>query len=137
MTAYNSDQLLLKISNGGTPEVFAPIGGLRGTELSINAQAINATHKMSESWQELLNVAGTKSVRIKASGRLTDSAAEAQIRQLAFTDSLHRYQLAFSNGDTLQGSFKITQYNRSGEYFDVENYTLMLESSGIITFASV
>lgn len=136
MTAFAGDALLLKIGNGGTPETFSTVGGLRGTDLAFNSRAIDTTNKASGQWQELLDNAGTRSVRIQASGTFTDSATETQVRQLAMSNSLRNFQITFGNGDTLQGSFKITNYGRGGDYRDQERYEITLESAGMLTFTA-
>jgi predicted secreted protein len=46
------------------------------------------------------------------------------------------YQLVFGNADTIDGSFKITSYERSGEFNGEETYSITLESSGQITFTA-
>ena len=134
MTAQRGDDLVLKIGNAATPEIFTTIGGLRGTNLSFNSRPIDATHKGSGQWQDLMNNAGIKSVKIQANGAFTNSATETQIRQLAMSNELRNFQIAFGNGDSLQGSFKITSYNRSGTYRGEEVYDLSLESSGSISY---
>lgn len=136
MTAQNGDLVILKIGNAGTPETFTVIGGLRGTEMAFSSRPVDATNKASGQWQELLEGAGQRSLRIHASGMFTDSATEAQVRMLAMTNSLRNYQVSFGNGDVLQGTFKITSYNRSGGFRSEETYDLTLESSGEVTYAT-
>lgn len=134
MTAQRGDDLVLKIGNAGTPEIFSTIGGLRGTDLSFNSRAIDTTHQVSGGWQELMDYAGIRSVKIQANGAFTDSETETQIRQIAMANALRNFQISFGNGDSLQGSFKIISYARSGAYRGEEVYDIALESSGAISY---
>ncbi len=135
MTAQRGDDVILKISNAATPETFATIGGLRGTDFSFNSRAIDTTHRATDGWQELMNNAGIRSVTIQANGTFTDSSTEAQMRQIAMSNELRNFQLSFGNGDMLQGSFKITNYSRSGAHRGEEVYDFSLESSGTINYS--
>ena len=137
MTAQNGDKVILKIGDGAVSETFAAIGGLRMTGFSFNSKSAAATHLASGGWQEWTESAGERSVQIQASGFFTDSATEALIRQLAMSNTLRHYQLAFGNGDILQGSFKITHYDRSGAYGAEEIYSLTLESSGVVAYTEI
>lgn len=136
MTAQNGDDMILKIGDGEESETFAALGGLQATGFTFSGKAADAAHLASGGWQEWLDTAGTRSVQIQAGGRFSDSATEALTRQLALSSTLRHYQLAFGNGDALQGSFKITAYSRSGAYGGEETYSLTLESSGEVVYTA-
>lgn len=135
MTAQRGDDTILKIGNAGTPETFTAIGGLRGTGFIFSGKAVDATHLSTQGWQTLMDESGIRSVKIFANGLFTDSATEALVRQLAFNQSLRNYQIVFGNDDVLQGSFKITDYTRSGAHRGEEVYSFTLESAGEIAYA--
>jgi TP901-1 family phage major tail protein len=44
MAAQKGKDLLIKLGDGGTPEVFTAIAGLRTTSLGFNAQTIDITN---------------------------------------------------------------------------------------------
>jgi len=59
MTAQKGKDILLKIGDAASPEVFASIGGLRTKGLSFNGEAVDITNSDSASqWRELLAAGG-------------------------------------------------------------------------------
>lgn len=136
MTAQKGSLMLLKIGNGGAPETFTTIGGLRATGFSHNNQTVDTTNKDSGAWRQLLDGAGTRSVSISGSGVFTDSAAEETVRGIAMNNQIKNYQLTFGNGDSMSGAFQIASYQRSGNYNNEETYSLSLLSAGPVTFTT-
>ena len=54
MSAQKGKDLLIKIGNGATPEVFTTVAGLRATTLAFNAQHVDVTNSASaDMWREL------------------------------------------------------------------------------------
>lgn len=136
MTAQKGSLFLLKVGDGGGPETFTTIGGMRTNSFSLNNQAVDTTNKSSGQWRELLSGAGTSSINISGSGVFTDDAAEETVRGYAFNNEIHNYQIAFGNGDVLEGPFQITSYGRSGSHNNEEAYSLSLASGGAVTFTT-
>ena len=77
MTAQAGKDVLLKIGDGGSPESFTSIAGLRAKTLSLNARAVEVTHADSPGrWRELLDGAGVRTAAISGAGIFVDSAAD-------------------------------------------------------------
>lgn len=136
MTAQSGSLLLLKVGNGGTPETFTTIGGLRTNSLTHNNQTVDATHRASGAWREIMDGAGIRAVSLSGSGVFTDSAAEESVRGFAMNNQVKNYQITFGNGDALEGPFHIVSYQRAGTYNSEEIYFLTLLSAGPVTFTS-
>ena len=102
MTAQKGSLFLLKVGDGGGPETFTTVGGMRTTNFTLNNQAVDTTNKSSGQWRELLSGAGISSINISGSGVFTDDAAEETVRGYAFNNEIHNYQIAFGNGDVLE-----------------------------------
>lgn len=132
MGIENGSAFLLKIGDGNQPLAFATVAGLRTTQMSINGQAVNVTHKESGGWRELLSGAGVRSLSVSAAGIFTGSDAEARLRDHALAGTLDDYQLTFEGGEKLQGQFLVTRLDYAGDYNGERNYTLNLESSGAV-----
>ena len=130
MAAERGSAFLLKIGDGGSPEAFTTVAGLKTTQLSINGDAVAITNKGSGGWRELLSGAGVRSVSVAASGIFTGSSAEAQVRALALNGVLEDYELSFESGERMQGQFLVTRLEYAGDFNGERNYTLALESSG-------
>lgn len=135
MTAQQGALVLIKAGNGGSPESFTTIGGLRASQMDINHQPMVATNVESGAWRQLLANAGILSFRIGGSGRFTDSAAEETLRAHAFSGSINNYRFVFPNGNNVTGPFAVTSYSRSGEEEGEELFALTLESAGTISFS--
>jgi TP901-1 family phage major tail protein len=132
MTAQKGSAFLLKIGDGGDPVAYATVAGLRTTQMSINGDTVVVTHKQSGGWRELLSGAGTRSVSVSAAGIFLGSDAEAAIRGHALAGTLEDYELSFEDGEKLRGSFLIQRLDYAGDFNGERNYTLQLESSGVV-----
>ena len=57
MTAQRGKDLLIRIGDGGDPETFTTVAGLRATSLDFNAQAIDVTNSDSaDMWREFIQM---------------------------------------------------------------------------------
>ena len=132
MPAEKGSAFLLKIGDAATPPVFTTIAGLRTTQMSVNGDAVNITNKDSGGWRELLSGAGVRSVSVSGAGIFTGSSAEASVRAHALAGTIADYELSFEGGERLRGRFLITRLDYAGDYNGERQYTLALESSGVV-----
>lgn len=135
MTAQKGSAFLLKIGDGGTPPAYDTVAGLRTTQLSINGDTVVVTSKDSGGWRELLSGAGTRSVSVSAAGIFLGSNAEDSIRTNALAGTIEQYELSFEDGAKLHGRFLVQRLDYAGDFNGERNYTLQLESSGMVTTA--
>lgn len=136
MVAQPGSLMLLKVAKTiyKMPYNFLTVGGMRSTRFILNNQIIDVTHKESGKWRHLLDSAGTSSMNVSGSGIFTNEESEQLVRELAFTGSVAIFQITFGNGDTLEGPFLVSTYERSGSVGDEENYNISLESAGKIEY---
>ncbi|MCH8841078.1 MAG: S1 RNA-binding domain-containing protein, partial [Planctomycetes bacterium] len=80
MAGQKGRLFVLKAGDGGGPESFITIGGLRPTSFVINNAEVDVSDKDSAGKRELLADAGLQSVAITAGGVFKDSAGEEIIR---------------------------------------------------------
>ncbi|MCS6987768.1 MAG: phage tail protein [Sphingomonadaceae bacterium] len=130
MPVESGAAFLLKLSDGGSPETFRTLAGLRTTQVQINAQPVVVTHKGSGGWRELLGGAGVRSVSISGAGVFTGSAAEMQLKARALAGALDRFEVTFEGGERLRGRFLVTRLDYAGDFNGERTYALTLESSG-------
>jgi TP901-1 family phage major tail protein len=133
MPAENGAAFLLKISDGATPLTYQTVAGLRTTQMSIAGDLVNVTTKDSGGWRDLLSGAGTRSVSVTATGIFLASAAEVRVRGNALAGVVDSYQLSFQNGDKLTGRFLVQRLEYAGDFNGERNYSMQLESSGVVT----
>lgn len=135
MSAQRGKDLLIKIGDGGAPENFATVAGLRATTLAFNAQAVDATNADSAGqWRELIASAGVKSAQISGSGVFKDAASDETIRAAFFNQTAANWQVVIPDFGTVQGPFQITALQYDGPYDGELKLSLTLASSGALTF---
>lgn len=123
---------LLKMSDGGTPEVFRTVAGLRTTQMSFVTDPVVVTHKGSGGWRELLPTGGIKSVSVSGAGVFTGSAAELALKARALSGAVDRFEVSFEGGERLRGTFQVARLDYAGDFNGERSYTLALESSGAV-----
>ncbi len=122
----------------GTLASGTNVAGLRTTSFNINNEAVEITNKDSNRFRTLLAGAGTKSLTISADGVFDDVAVAETVRGYAEAGSINPFTLIFNSdattGDTIEGSFQITSYERSSDQSTEETFSVTLESSGSWTY---
>ena len=73
MAAQKGQSMLMKVGNGGSPETFTTIGGLRSTSLTVNNESVDVTNKDSSGKRTFLAAAGVQSISVAGSGVFTDA----------------------------------------------------------------
>jgi TP901-1 family phage major tail protein len=137
MTAQRGKDLLIKIGDGGSPEVFTTVAGLKATGLAFNATAIDITNADStDMWRELLD-AGIKSATVTGSGVFRDQASDAALRSVFFAQSLSNWQIVIPSFGIVSGPFKLTQLHYEGPHDGEVKITLSLASAGALSFAAI
>ncbi len=137
MTAQRGKDLLIKIGDGGSPENFTTVAGLRATMLAFNATTIDVTNSDSaDMWRELL-AAGIKSASISGSGVFKDAASDAALRSAFFNQTLPDWQIVIPSFGTVAGPFKMTALQYDGPYDGELKLSLSLASAGALTFTAM
>jgi TP901-1 family phage major tail protein len=135
MAVESGQAFLLKMGDGGNPETFRTVAGLRTTQLSIASDPVVVTNKGSAGWRELLPAGGVKAVSISGAGVFTGSAAEASLKGAALSGQVGRFEVSFEGGERLTGAFQVVRLDYAGDFNGERTYTLALESSGVVTAA--
>ena len=135
MAAQKGSALLLKIGNGGSPETFTTVGGLRSTEISLSDETVDVTNKDSSGNRTLLADAGIASVSISGSGVFTDAASETALKNAWNSATLSNYQVIIPDFGTYEGAFQVTALSYAGEFNGEVTYSVTLESSGAVAFS--
>lgn len=136
MTAYKGNLVLLKIGDGGQPQQFRTVGGLRATRMTVNRQVIAAADVTSGGWRRVLEQGGVASVRVQGDGVFTGTVEEGRLRAQAMSGTAADYRLFFGNGDRMEAAFVVAGYERSGRVGELEGFSLTLESAGAVTYGT-
>jgi len=138
MSAQKGKDLLIKIGDGASPEVFTTVAGLRATQLSFNATNVDVTNADSaDQWRELLTGGGVKSAAISGSGVFKDAASDSALRSAFFAQTTPDFQIVIPSFGTITGPFKITSLQYDGPYDGELKLSLSLASAGALTFAAL
>jgi TP901-1 family phage major tail protein len=137
MTAQSGKDILLKIGDGGDPEAFTSVAGLRAKTISLNARTIDATHADSPgAWRELIAGAGMKTCAVSGSGIFVDAAADETVRQAFFNQTADTWRLIIPDFGTIEGTFLVAALEYSGRHDGEAAYAISLASAGALTFST-
>ena len=136
MAAQKGAELLIKVGDGGSPESFTTIGGLRSNEIQLNDEAVDTTNKDSSGNRELLANGGIHSMTISGSGVFTDAASEETLRTKMNASTFANYQFVIPDFGTYEGAFMVESLSYAGEYNGEVTYSVTLQSSGAITYTA-
>jgi TP901-1 family phage major tail protein len=137
MAVQKGASLLVKIGNGGSPETFTTVAGLRSTSIAINQEQVDVTNKDSSRVRTLLAQGGIKSFTISGSGVFTDAASEQSVLTAFDGSSFTNFQFLVPDYNTFTGAFQVTALEYSGDYNDSVQYSMTFESAGTVTIATV
>ena len=117
MAAQRGKDLLLRLGDGGAPEAFTTVAGLRAKSITLNARTVDATNADSaQEWRELAPGAGVKSAAVSGSGVFVDASSDALTRTAFFNQSADNWQIVVPSFGVLEGAFLIASLAYSGDH---------------------
>jgi TP901-1 family phage major tail protein len=138
MGAQRGKDILLKVGDGGSPEAFTSVAGLRARTISLNAKTVDTTDSDSAGrWRELLAGAGVKSCSVSGAGVFRDQASDALIREAFFAQEARSWRLVIPEFGTLEGRFLVAALEYAGEHEGEATYALTLASAGPVSFEAL
>ncbi len=127
--------VIVKIGDGGEPEAFLVVAGIRARTISLGAGTIDATTAESPgAWRELIAGAGTKRIEVAGSGAFKDAASDERIRAAFFEGEAPQLRLEVAEFGVLRGPFAITELVYSGEHDGEALFSIRLASAGVVSF---
>lgn len=136
MTAQRGKDMLVKIGDGGSPESFTTVAGLRTRTISLNAREVDATHAESNGWRELLADAGVRQASVAGAGVFLSDAAAAMIRAAFFAGAIRNFRLVVPGLGEFSGPFQIANLDYAGDYDGEATFALALASAGAVSFTA-
>ena len=135
MAGQRGRDVLVKIGDGGSPEGFVTVAGIRARTIALSAGLIDATTAQSpEAWRELIAGAGTKRAEIAGSGVFKDAVSDALLRMAYFGGEAATFQLVVPGFGVLQGPFAVAELTYGGEHDGEAEFSVRLASAGAISF---
>ncbi len=136
MAGQRGRDILLKIGDGAG--AFVTVAGLRANRIELNAGMVDATGMDSpDAWRELIAGAGTKTARVTGRGVFRDAASDARMRAVFFAGEAPAWQLVLPHFGILQGAFLISQLSWSGAHEGEAEFSVTLESAGVLSFEAI
>ena len=137
MTTQKGSDLLLKLGDGGAPETFATVAGLRAKTISLNARTVDATDADSpNAWRELMPGAGVKAAAVSGAGLFKDAASDEAVRVAFFQQTADNWRIVVPDFGTLEGPFLVASLEYSGRYDGEAQYAITLASAGELSFSA-
>lgn len=133
MAGFKGKNFLLALGSSATVPVYTAIAGQKSTSYSGSNSPIDVTSKDSNFARTLLDLAGVYDAQVTISGVYADDAGILTINQLQTSGALRLWQIINDNGDKWQFSGKVTQVQLSGAHDGAEEYSVTIQSSGVIT----
>lgn len=138
MAGQRGRDVLLKISDGGTPAAYVTLAGIRAKTIQLSAGAVDGTSAESpEAWRELVAGAGIKTARVQGTGVFKDAASDARMQDVFFTGAITDWQMIVPDFGSLTGPMQITELTWSGKHDGEAEFSVSLESAGLIQFAAI
>ncbi len=137
MAGQKGRDVLLKIGDGGSPEAFTTIAGIRAKTIALNARMVDGTNADSpDAWRELIAGAGVKSCAVTGAGVFKDAASDAQMRAAFFNQIARNWNLVIPDFGTIQGPFLIEGLDYSGNHDAEAAFSVSLASAGALSFTA-
>ena len=141
-TAITGRDLVIKVGDGASPEVFTQIAALRDTTISHSETSVDATTKDDAGVRQLLSGKILNAVSVSGTGVFTDSATLNTVRTSMSAGTHKNYKILIADssattaGGTYTGAFRVTAFGSAGSHSGEINYNLTLESAGTVSFAN-
>jgi TP901-1 family phage major tail protein len=126
--------MLLKIGDGGAPETFAAVAGLRARTLSLNAETVDVTHAESGGWRALLGGAGVRQAAVSGAGVFLSGAAAETVRAAFFAGAIRAWRIVIPGLGAIVGPFLIANLDYSGASEGEIDFSIALASAGPLDF---
>ena len=116
-------------------DAFVLVGGLRSKSFSFSSESIDITNQESGEWKTMLDGSGMRSVSMSGSGVYTAEVAFREVRQAFLDNKLICFMFQDAkNNELIEGCFKISSLEVSGDYDAEGQYSIGADSSGPVVF---
>lgn len=129
--------VVVKIGDGGAPEAFVTVAGIRARTIVLGAGLVDATTADSPgAWRELIAGGGTKRAEVAGSGVFKDAASDARMRAAFFSGETPTLRLEVAEFGVIEGPFAIAELAYSGAHDDEALFSIRLASAGAVSFGT-
>lgn len=116
-------------------DAYLLVGGLRSKSFSFSSNSIDITNQESNEWKNTLDGSGLRSCSMSGSGVYTSQAAFIAVRTAFLTNALINFMFQDTkNNELVEGTFKVSSLEVSGDYDAEGQYSISADSSGAVVF---
>ena len=135
MAGQRGRDVLISIGDGGEPEAFAVVAGIRARTISLTAGLGEATAAQSPpAWRERVSEAATERAEVAGSGVFRDAASDVRLRGAYFNGEAAMFRLVIPDFGTMTGRFQISELAYGGAHDEQATFSIRLVSTGVVTF---
>ena len=135
MPGARGRDVVVKIGDGGEPETFAVVAGIRARTIVLSAGLVDATSVQSPgAWRELIAGGGTKRIEVSGSGVFKDAVSDARLRAAFFAGETPGLRLEVAAFGVITGPFAIAELVYSGQHDGEAMFSIRLASAGAVSF---
>jgi predicted secreted protein len=133
MSGQRGRDLLLKIADGAGG--FVTLAGIRTSRIQLSAgnQLAPCLRAFGACGVNRAG-AGVKTARVSGRGVFKDAASDAQMRAIFFAGEVAIWRLIMPGFGQFQGPFQITELTWSGDHDGEAEFSVSLESAGLLVF---
>lgn len=137
MAGQAGRDVAVRVGDGGTPESFVVVAGVRSRTIRLGGRIVDATHADSAGgWRELKAGAGIKSVSVSGDGVFRDAASDGLLRTAFFEGAAASMELEIADFGVLSGPFVVAELTYGGAQQGEATFSIRLESAGVVSFAA-
>jgi TP901-1 family phage major tail protein len=137
MAGVRGRDVVIRVSDGGSPVAYDEIAGIRARTITLSARQVEATTAQSpQAWRELIAGAATKRIEVIGSGWFWSRWADERLRAAYFAGETPRFQIAVLDFGVFEGPFAIVELTYDGEEDGMALFSIRLASAGPVSFSA-
>lgn len=134
MSIIGSDNLSLLMGDGGGPETFTILKGLRLLRFELRQKNYENPAIASDAWSVSTATASRKAV-LEGEALASDETAALRLRTLALNGTAGNIKLELTAAQTLSAAVVVTSYREVIAAGDIKQIQFRLETTGALTIA--
>lgn len=139
MSQQSGRELLIKMGNGATPEVFSTVCGFDARSFVINNNFVDATVPECDTPEGIVNESGAygvQSMTFSGSGKFDNDTAGITLANAARQQVAANYQVIVPGWGTFLGPFFIESMNLAGAKEGNMDFEASFRANGALTFTA-
>lgn len=129
--------VILQVSDGGSPTSFVAVSGQQGTRMRIEAQTDDITDKTHEGWESMLNVLRRLTVQCQGVANWPDTTGLDLVRAaVAAGLDIEGKIILNSDGAHYRGLFQVSDLEIDGPHNGATRYSFNVTNNGVPTYAA-